>query len=1443
MVYISGGYAQRVLSTRPSNEYQEGPEEESWVREYDLSFGAKRPGSQTFDNQVYPVKRPRHTPEASYPYGRQEDIHPRINGNTAGHPSRHLPAPANLLHEQAQYGSNIPQSNRVQSIQIRWSTVLVTPRYPPWQTKHKEVMPVPINLLHKETKYPRKCHPRTPNRIPDNPTAENPWPSLSVQARISQASFSSHRTHEALALPVLHHHRNTRATGTTSNLPTHKTKVCHLHQYLTSGLCSMLPGLGRQATAPNPPLKDTNLLLKDFKIPHQDFKIRLKDSNLLFKDSDLLLKDPNPLPKDFNLLKDFKTRVKDFNTDVQPRSETNFANQANIPKLPAVKRTGPFIFDDDEDEIGHPTSLITNTETKINTATTPQISGSFILDDDEDETRHSTSLINNTETRINTATAPQISLPSINFAQGRRGTRPLTDGLDDFLGQKKDAGSRDQKSKSVVKRSKRAEEAALKKQSEAYAKIKEKQDMAAKAKNTDALFEEPINEAAQARIQVEIQKEETRKREAEARRRYKEELETIKKDDAEHEKARKEAERAERASKKVKTQEEREALQKLREKDDKKRHEEQKRKAEELLLRKRQEQSEREAAVIEKEAAAERKRQQDAENLKKTLEASKLAATSLKPAKKGQDGREENAERAITTAIEAPTPEHPAEDGGGLFVPEHFDMEISDDAVPTGGNAAVHTQGDLQRPPLTPTSPPKSDSIPNIEQKASNIAATIKEIPGSEALSLRALGGWKGARKANTETKVASIVIEHYIEILSAQQKKRDEAFAQERAREVIKLERDFAALFEKLASTLTGKVQGDLKAAVDKVLNARPPIMPTNARNGLSTARGITVSPMKYASETQCFLGGKPTKQPKELAPLGEKSPSDSEARRREKDEIRLAEKAKKRFEVKLHRDNAEQGRYMSEYEFRSTIEGQVKDYREKRKKKYEKEKKMMAHGGGSPQGRARFGYEDIDFNEGNSTRPSKSNSQSDKGRCGGVMARLRESNGYLGHFQEAAAAKIVDDRMHHLGDDADSESEVSEEDPDDDESDTAIRARPKPAASADRRDSPSDTKATGADRMATFEYDNKPTQVIKPRYLQDKEMVYVFSVQRSEIRDEEKSLSITLKQFFDKDDANEFAEEELRRTRWGPSTFRPQITQWYSETGLFNGRASIYSEDNVVECVDVVAQAQYIGDFDDFEHEKVKAIYKPKLYLIFKSITKKVQTPMGSCDDEAIESEEAEQSMDADESEEAEQNMEIDQNGEAEQVTETDHNGEVEQFTETDPNGEAEQAMEACQNEGAEQGTDTGRNDNEKSDDHFRELGGDDIDALFEEEAEINLSESSGQNLADNVHQLSLDSTSPGTKPEMRITLTYKALKLYTDRELANKQASEIFLAKIRPVGGDIAQLVAFQNDAEKPVRESVESDNKSGDLFSASNEYANSGEEIRIWVEDFETDGPLN
>lgn len=518
-----------------------------------------------------------------------------------------------------------------------------------------------------------------------------------------------------------------------------------------------------------------------------------------------------------------------------------------------------------------------------------------------------------------------------------------------------------------------------------------------------------------------------------------------------------------------------------------------------------------------------------------------------------------------------------------------------------------------------------------------------------------------------------------------------------------------------------------------------------------------------------------------------------------------------------------------------------------------------MMPHGGGSPQSQARFGYEDIDFNDVASSRANKPNSQSDKGRSGGVLARMRESNGSLAYFQQAAAAKIDDDGINHLRDDPDSESEVSEEDPDDDNLDTAPIKQSRPNALSDSRRShlhtPEPEPNGTAANSESFGFHSNATQLVKPRHLQDNEMVYIYSVQRSEIRNHEGSQPITIKQFLNRDEANEYAEEELRRTRWGPTMPRPRISQYYSkESGLFSGKATVDSEENIEECVDVVAQAQYIGDLDDFEHGKVKVVFKPKVYFIFKSVTKKVQIPSDS-DDEASESEEAEQNMDTDPNEETEQNMEIDQNEESEPNVHTDQNEDTEQKLSTDRNKEAEPNMNTGQSEGAganmeicqSEGAEPNMEMDEQSEDHKgrspTEPGEGTIDALFEDEEDEE--DDTGNNLAAIAHQqLSLEPP-PGheTKAKMTLTQTSKPLELYTDRELANKRASEIFLAEIRPVGGDITQLVAFQNEASTIVRERLESYNISGELFSASNEYGDDGEEVRVWVEDFQVTGPLN
>jgi hypothetical protein len=388
--------------------------------------------------------------------------------------------------------------------------------------------------------------------------------------------------------------------------------------------------------------------------------------------------------------------------------------------------------------------------------------------------------------------------------------------------------------------------------------------------------------------------------------------------------------------------------------------------------------------------------------------------------------------------------------------------------------------------------------------------------------------------------------------------------------------------------------------------------------------------------------------------------------------------------------------------------------------------------------------------------------------------MARMRESNDSLSSFQKAARTKIIDDGINRPGDDPDSESEVSEEDPDDDDAGSVIH---QPQHASETLEIKAPGPATSAKR-----FNSETIQPLKPRHLQDKQMVYIFSVQRSEIRKQEKSQPIVIKQFLDRDDANAFAEDELKRARWGPSLPRPQITQSYSkESGLFSGIATIDSEDNVFECVDVVALAQYTGNLDNFDDTKVKVMFKPKLYLILRSITTRVQIPPASHDAETSENEEIDQKDD-----------------------------------ERSANGE----------------------------ENSRETGEESIDALFEEERVVDVSDNFDYSLTGDARRSSLSPTAPHrTTPDMMLKQTCKTLEVYTDRELANKRASEIFLEEIKPVGGDIDQLAEYENDAVRPIKEHLESHNNLGELFSASNENTNEGYELTVWVEDFELGGPLN
>jgi hypothetical protein len=236
--------------------------------------------------------------------------------------------------------------------------------------------------------------------------------------------------------------------------------------------------------------------------------------------------------------------------------------------------------------------------------------------------------------------------------------------------------------------------------------------------------------------------------------------------------------------------------------------------------------------------------------------------------------------------------------------------------------------GDPPRRPITPISSPRSDptskakpASSNPKSKSFNVIELMKDIPGAEPTSLRAKAGWKGARIADVEIKATSGVFQHYIDKLLADQKLREEAAARDHAREKVQEKNDLAALFERLGSSVTSQVQGEVKVALERALKERPPTIPAQEKIQLNPIREIVAPQQKYSSETQCLLKRPVPWQLKEPAQVTEKSQHQSDEKRA-RDEIRLAEKARKRFEVKLHKDNAEQSRPMSAYEFSSLID-----------------------------------------------------------------------------------------------------------------------------------------------------------------------------------------------------------------------------------------------------------------------------------------------------------------------------------------------------------------------------------------------------------------------------------------------------------------------------------------------------------------------------------------
>jgi hypothetical protein len=613
-----------------------------------------------------------------------------------------------------------------------------------------------------------------------------------------------------------------------------------------------------------------------------------------------------------------------------PRENAATSNSVNQAAHPAVKH-GPFILDNDDDD-----EFIQDINaSKANAAPQPAPAS--------------------TPDKV----APSTDGPCrpIDFSKGRRGNRPLTYGLSSPSqtgsgslpsGSSQDSASTPQaalppkptddelkaveaekrKSKAEGRKAKKAAEKAAsekrEKESAALAKIREKEEMAAKALAPDALFQEPVNEAAQARIEASRRKEEQKKLEAEIRKKHKqsmaEELERAKTEAAEKARVQKEAEKA---AKRAKTGEEREADRAKREEEEKKRVAEQQRKVQELREQKRREQDERDVKAREKEATEELKRQEDADKLKKALDEAKQTATSLKPAKK-KSATEQMTDKVSDPKVNAT--DLLEKDTGSLFVNDSMDIDSFQAQVgsPDDEIMAEVPNGTSNSQPLTPTSPPQS-STPSKHKKVSfskEHSQSTTANPSSaaavvESLSLRARAGWKVARKADVETKAVSNVVQDFMEKFQADQKKQHEAAARERAREKAQEKKELGALLEKLGSTVTTMVQKEVKTAVEKVAQGRPMSVVLKEQDPLNPFRGLAFAQQKHMSDRQFANEKRPVGRPRKS-----ENQQEQQRKKREKEGLRLAENARARFEAKLKKDNMEQGRPMSKGEFEEYIE-----------------------------------------------------------------------------------------------------------------------------------------------------------------------------------------------------------------------------------------------------------------------------------------------------------------------------------------------------------------------------------------------------------------------------------------------------------------------------------------------------------------------------------------
>jgi hypothetical protein len=335
-------------------------------------------------------------------------------------------------------------------------------------------------------------------------------------------------------------------------------------------------------------------------------------------------------------------------------------------------------------------------------------------------------------------------------------------------------------------------------------------------------------------------------------------------------------------------------------------------------------------------------------------------------------------------------------------------------------------------------------------------------------------------------------------------------------------------------------------------------------------------------------------------------------------------------------------------------------------------------------------------------------------------------------------------------------------------------------------------------------------------PKGIPESDYIKIYSVERRERINYEWSEAIVLENFLSKDDANHFAENELRKVRWGPVEDMPRLCASFTDEGFFYGIADIEGGDRKEEVIVEprwVYKVQLLKRYEKRELKSLKSSIPSnipaKTFIVMQSVEKTIQLLAGHVQStEPIENPAKET---------------VRQDSVDTFADEIAHPGEE------NPTADFDDALEA------------------------------ELEAQFAADAEMEISlvqETCGQLLgSDEDGMIGRQVSAAPEGPSVAVTQkspsepTYTTatrtettvISAWTHCALANKSAAKYFLELVKPRGRNIDAILEHKNEIIPQINEFMDRLDGTDDTFDACADME--GDLYRIWVEEKALNGPLN